>query len=369
MIEDNHIKQSGGQGNDVPLKEVLIKLKDWCNYLISKWLLILASVFIGAVLGLCYSLVKKPVYIAGTSFVLEDSDNSGGLGQYAGLASMVGIDIGSGGGGGIFQGDNILELYKSRKMIVKTLLTEIHVEGKPILLVDRYIEFNQLKERWKDNPELRNLSFKLEKNSLLTAKNFRPRLQDSVLNTIVEDINKNYLSVEKPDKQLGIIIAVVKANDEVFAKHFDDEIVRNVNDFYIQTKTKKSIQNLKIIQNKTDSVSAVMNRAIYTGAAALDATPNLNITRQTQRIVPAQRSQFTAETNKAILGELVKNLELSKIALLKETPLIQIIDQPVYPLERKKFGKAKGILAGGFLGGFLIVLFLLVRKMLHEILN
>ena len=36
---------------------------------------------------------------------------------------MMGLDVG--GSGGLFQGENILELYKSRSMIAKTLLTEI----------------------------------------------------------------------------------------------------------------------------------------------------------------------------------------------------------------------------------------------------
>jgi uncharacterized protein involved in exopolysaccharide biosynthesis len=56
----------------------------------------------------------------------------------------------------------------------------------------------------------------------------------------------------------------------------------------------------------------------------------------------------------------VKNLELSKMSLLKETPLIQVIDQPVYPLEEIKFGKLKGLVLGGFLGGVFTIITLLL---------
>jgi hypothetical protein len=35
----------------------------------------------------------------------------------------------------------------------------------------------------------------------------------------------------------------------------------------------------------------------------------------------------------------------------------------------KKFGKAKGIIFGGFLSGFLIIGFLIIRKVLKGIMN
>lgn len=355
--------------DEISLKELLLKIGEWYRYLLSKWLVILSFAIIGGLLGLLYAYVKKPVYTASTTFVLEDSGSGGGgLGQYAGLASMVGIDVG-GGGGGIFQGDNILELYKSRVMIEKTLLSDIDYNGKKQLLVDRYIDFNKLRDKWKDKPELKDIQFKAEEiKSFGLSKPKFTRLQDSILGKIITDISDNYLEVTKPDKKLSIIKADVKAIDEVFAKEFNDQIVKNVNDFYLQTKNKKSLENVAIMQRKTDSVRAVMNGAIYSAAAVADATPNLNPTRQVQRIAPVQRSQFSAETNKEILGELVKNLEMSKIALHKETPLIQIVDQPVFPLEVKKQEKIKSIILGGILVGLLSCFVLIIRRLLKMIL-
>jgi uncharacterized protein involved in exopolysaccharide biosynthesis len=65
---------------------------------------------------------------------------------------------------------------------------------------------------------------------------------------------------------------------------------------------------------------------------------------------------------------LVQQTEMAKVALRKETPLIQVIDRPILPLKKEKFGKAKGILLGGFLAGFLIVLGLVFRKLIRGIL-
>jgi len=346
--------------DEFTLKELLFKGKHGYRYLLSKWPVLLTSLVIGGLVGVCYGIFSKPSYTATTTFVLESGESAGGLGQYAGLASMVGIDM-SGDGGGIFQGDNIIELYKSRNMIVKTLMSEVEFDQKKDLLVNQYIDFNALHDKWKGKVLLEHLRF--SNKPKLDDRQTR-RLKDSVLNTIVLEINKKYLDVAKLDKKLSIIKVDVKSENELFAKSFNEQLVKNVNDFYIQTKTKKSLQNINILQVKTDSVRRVLNGAINTAAAVTDATPNLNPTRQMQRTAPIQRSQVTAETNKAVLSELVKNLELSKLSLLKETPLIQVVDEPVLPLDRKKVGPVKGFVIAAFLAVFFAGLFLVLRKLL-----
>lgn len=357
-MEKNLIENSR---DEISLKEVILKGLEWFNFLLSKWAVILGFIILGSAIGFIYAKFKKILYIADTTFVLEEGEKSGGLGQYAGLASMVGVDMGGGGAGGVFQSDNILELYKSRTMIEKTLLTEVQFDGKKQLLVERYIDFNKLKENWAKRRDLETMQFRGERSHFT-------RLQDSVMGTIVNDINKQYLLVSKSEKKSSIIQAEVKAPDEIFAKSFNEQIVKNVNDFYVQTKTKKSLESINILQQKTDSVKSAMYGSIYSGAAATDATPNLNPSRQVQRVVPLQRSQFSVETNKAMLSELIKNLELSKISLRKEAPLIQVIDSPVFPLEKRKLSKLVGLIVGGIIGGFLTVMYLTLKRLFSKIM-
>ena len=75
------------------------------------------------------------------------------------------------------------------------------------------------------------------------------------------------------------------------------------------------------------------------------------------------------QANTAILTKLVKQTEMAKVALRKETPLIQVIDQPILPLKKEKFGKAKGIVLGGILAGFLVAMVVSFRKLLKSILH
>jgi uncharacterized protein involved in exopolysaccharide biosynthesis len=348
--------------NEISLKEFFLFIRRQYRFICSKWRIVFFVALLGGLLGLTYAFLKKPVYTATTTFVLESTENLPSLGQYAGLASLMGFDANT--GSGIFQGNNILELYRSRTMIENTLLTEVSLQGKRLLLIDRYVEINKLREKWAEKKHLKNIRFQRNWSTLPQAQ---LRLQDSLLGAISNDINNNYLVVNKPDKN-NLIHVAVTSEDEFFAKAFNDEIVANVNDFYVQTKTRKSLVNVSILQTKADSIRRTMERSIYSAAAVADATPNLNPTKQLQRNAPIQRSQFSAETNKAILAELVKNLEMSKMNLLRETPLIQVVDHPKYPLDISLPGKITSFIKGMLLFGFLAVLLLLMRKLISEVM-
>lgn len=348
-----------GINDPVKLKGIVIEGMKLGRFIIGKWFIISVFTLIGAIVGFTFSVIRKPIYIATTSFVLEEEKSSGGaLGSLTGLASMAGVDLG--GGGGLFQGDNIIELYKSRTMIQKALLTNVKLNGSTTLVIDRYIEGNKLNKKWSVEPGLKGINF-LD-SSKFTIKH------DSLIGVVVKDIKDNILTVAKPDRKLSIINVKIQSKDELFAKIFAEQLVSNVNEFYVQTKTKKSSYNISILQKQVDSVMGVMNTAIYSAASTLDATPNINPSRQILRS-PAQRYQFSAETNKAILTELVKNLELAKISMRKEVPLIQVIDKPILPLEKDRVGKVKGLIVGAFLSFFIVVSILVIKRSLIGLLG
>ncbi|QQL50192.1 GumC domain-containing protein [Mucilaginibacter ginkgonis] len=340
---------------ELSLKKGLLRIAELHRHLLSKWLTIILFTLLGGVLGICYSFSKQTIYVARCRFILDES--GGNYGQYAGIASMIGIDLG-GNSGGLFQGDNILELYRSRPMLLKTLLTTGIFSGTKELFIDRYIEINDLRNKWKENKTLQHISFK---------DTSRTREKDSVLTQIVGEIDRKYFSVGRPDRKTGIIAVEMKSKDEVFAKTFCDQIVKNVNDFYIASKTTKSLQTLTTLQHQADSIRRGFNSTIARIASNTDANVNINLSRQVLR-VPSQLKQVDAETSRGIMADLVKNIELTKISLKRETPLIQLVDWPVYPLERLELSWYKAFIEVAMLFLFLTISFLLGRKILKDIL-
>jgi len=347
--------------NEVTLKDVILRFIELKKFLRSKWKTILIFTLIGSALGVTNSLIKKPMYVAELSFALDDDKSGGtGLGAAAGLASQFGIDLGGASGGGAFSGDNLQELMKSRTMVEKTLLVPVTVNNKQQTLAQYYIDFTEFHKK---KPDLKNINYPVN----LDRSHFTLQ-QDSVLGVFYTTITKANLSVDKVDKKLSIITVKVTSENEMFSKMFTEMLVKNVSDFYIETKTKKSARNVAILQHQTDSVRNALNNAITGAAATSDVNPNPNPSLQIIR-VPSLRKQVDVQANTAILTELVKNLELSKMSLRRETPLVQVIDRPILPLEKQRFGKLKGIVIFGFVFGFFTVLYLLLKKLLRDSLN
>ena len=179
-----------------------------------------------------------------------------------------------------------------------------------------------------------------------------------------EDLSKTSLTVAQKDKKVSIISIDVKSENEAFAKAFSETLAKQVSDFYVDTKSKKARMNMAILQHQTDSIRAELNGAITGVAVANDNTfmlnPALNVNR-----APSAKRQVDVQANTAILTELVKQTELAKVTLRKETPLIQVIDRPILPLPKEKYGNVKGIAIGGFLVLFVAVIALVFRKILR----
>ena len=89
------------------------------------------------------------------------------------------------------------------------------------------------------------------------------------------------------------------------------------------------------------------------------ADENINAAKQIVG-VQLQKKQTDIQIYATSYAEMIKNIEMLKLDLARETPLIQIIDSPVYPLDTDKSRKIKGIILGGFLAGFMICAYLIL---------
>lgn len=340
--------------DEISLKELIEKGKEWYIYLLSQWKMILLAGILGAVLGLAYSLVKKPVYTAVLTFALE-GDKSAGSGGVMSLASQFGISLGS-SGGSIFEGSNLNELFKSRTMVEQALMQAAVYKGDTISLAEMYIQNKEWRKAWNKKPKFARIQFLPE-----TKRKYFTRVHDSILGVIYTDLSKNSLTVGQKDKKIDIITMEFSSNNEQFAKDFCETLARQVGQFYITTKSKKARNNMEILEKQTDSIRQELNNSIAGLASANDNTFNLNPALNIRR-VPSARKQVDVQANTAILTELVKQTELAKVTVRRETPLIQVLDKPIYPLEKVQFGKKKGVVIGGFLAVFLILLFLIFKR-------
>jgi uncharacterized protein involved in exopolysaccharide biosynthesis len=318
---------------------------------------------ISAFIGLYIAIKNKPQFQSSLSFVIEGSD-TGGKG-FAGIASaLLGAQASS--NPSMFNSANIMSLLLSRSLIQSTLLKPINKNSSKSF-ADYYIEFNDLEEHLKKDENSKTPKFR----PIIDSENLSVEQlsieQNRVLNLIYLQIIEKNLVVENKDPDNSIIYIDVNSSNEFFSVQFPKELIKVVSTFYIETKIRKAKLNYQMIKMQTDSVRNELNNAISGVASANDNTFLLNPAFNIKR-VPSAHKEVNVQANQEILKELVKNLEISRMNLLNETPFIETIDEPTYPITPKKLGKTKSIILGGILGGLVIIGFLVFTQYIKKLL-
>lgn len=348
--------------------------------ILSNFKLTLLVVLLGAALGLAYSIFKPVRYNAEITFSVEDSKSIGG-GLLSSLGGSIGMDIGSlaGSGNGVLSGDNVLSLLKSKSMMAECLKTPYPLDANLIgssktdstsnsqsdsvkkesavanyVIADRYADIYGLREKWAGNKKIGRVIY-------FGQPDVNIRLQDSLLKLIIKRIEEKELTVIKPDKKLSFFNIAVNTKDELMSLLITQRIIKIATDFYVNAKVGRLKSNIERLEKRTDSISSLLNQQTY--AATEDARLLLNVNpADINAPVYSEISQRDKMVLTTIYAELMKNLEVSKAALIQETPTVQIVDQPSFPLERIETKWYEGILIGGCLSFLALTAFLLFKQ-------
>ena len=339
---------------EISFKDFFVQIREWVQYLFSKWIFIGAVGILGTGCGFIYAYFSAPKYIASVSFVLSNNNNSGG--GLMGLASQFGINLGTTGSDNAFAGDNIIVMMKSRKMMQTALLKK--PDGK-ISLLNMMVKKWKLDEKWDKNNRLKEAFPFPGDASAMTL------VQDSLFREIYLYVQANILEVAKPDKQQAVYAVTATSSDDTLAYFLPKYLVDVTSKFYIDTKTSTAKQNLAMLKTEADSLRDVLGGVITSAATQADLTFNLNPAYQAQRS-GVQQNQVKASAVGEAYGEVLKNLEIAKITLLKETPLYQIIDEPVLPLQMYKRSWLTFSILGGIIAVIIVSGYLIVKQALNH---
>ena len=350
--------------DEISLRELIIKVKELLRYVIKRWYILIVLGGIGYLIGFLYESRKPILYTATTTFILESANSKPSGGNLSSLGALLGVGVGD-NSSNLFQGKSLIELYKSRTILQEVLLSPMENDTSTLLIQKLFLINEDLYKNLseKNSNKIADIKF------LLSPDINEQRLRDSIIAGAVGVVKAQYFSVGLPSSGGGIVKVDVNAEDEVFAKSFNHYLVDKVNELYMEIKAGKSYETVKILQHKVDSARQVMLTAISRGASAKDQTPNLNPTRSTIRTVPSQDAQATAEAARAIYTEFNRNLQMAKLSISKEAPLLKILDEATYPLSRKVPDKNQKGMIGSILFIFLGVSGLSVIYIFKEIMK
>lgn len=316
----------------------------------TQWRWVGAAAVVGLLAGLAYFWITPVSYTARTSFVVEDAKTSGGM--LSAIAGQFGFDLGSmSGGNGVLAGDNVLELLKSRSLIKKTLLTT--GADSTETLADRYAASKKWTAKWAASKKVGyEVKFKPLKQ--------KSRVEDSLLQVIVKEIVEKDLAVAKPDRKLGFFEMTVTMRDEELGLLFSQRLLKAATAFYIETRTRRLATNVARLQAKADTLERLLNRKTFTAAASNKMLIDINPVYTAPDAV-AEISSRDKMVQSTIYAEVMKNLEVSKMALIQETPTVQVVDEPERPLRRNKVKLLPSLLLFSIAAVLIVVVSLTLR--------
>ena len=339
--------------NELTFRDLILFIRANIIYLISRYVIILICVSLGIILGFVYAYFSPKMYTAEVN-VVSEANEGGGIGAL----NMLGL--GSEQNPGVFTGDNLVWLYQSQTMIKSTFLTQAKI-GKDAdeLLINQFIqsspEVEEFIEKQKDKGKV--VQFDSSDSTIESLNIEQNRLLNFAYRTIVND----YLTVETEEKTKGIIKVSLSHYEESFALNFVMNLVKKVNNYYIETTTSKYKDQVRILESKVENFDAELNKSLSNVATSVENIPYANPNLKSLS-VPTQRSSVDVQKSSTSYIQTLQQLEAAKIRLAEQTPLIQIVDKPTYPLSIEKINPIKTSLIGGILALVLGSLFIVLRK-------
>jgi uncharacterized protein involved in exopolysaccharide biosynthesis len=301
------------------------------SLLLKKWKAFLLTCVLAGTLGIFIAWLIPPSYQSRLSFALDAGTSESGFSGAINLASQLGF--GFGGSGSLFEGDNIIEIIKSRRMIEKVLLTADTFNNQQKTLADIYIETTGYRKKLESKSRTKGIQFPVG-----ASKSSLSYLQDSILNVVYLELNQECISASRPDKKLSIYELKVKSPNERLSKVFTDRLTEEAGAFYTEITSKKDRETVELLEQRVDSLKNSVGSSIVSKAVAQDA--NLNPAFSIAQ-TNSQYQQYNIMAYGEAYKELFKNLEMAKYQYLKKIPLLQIIDHADYPMEKIRFSKAK----------------------------
>lgn len=299
--------------------------------LLRRWWIFALIGLIAGIAGYIYASFQQPKYESRLTFSLDGGSGGSALSGAMSLAAQFGFGIGS--GQNMFEGDNILEIMKSRKMLEEVLLTVDTFEGKPYTLVQYFIEKNGLKAILNTKERLKNINFPVG-----TKKKSLSYLQDSILYNVYLGFAGENIVASRPDKKLSIYEVKIISTNEKFSKIFTDRIVASTGNFYTEITSKKDRETLEILEQRVASLKSNVSSSIDVKASNQDANVNPAFASVQTTVI---KEQYNAQAYGEAYKEMFKTLEMARYQYLKKIPLLQIIDNADYPMKKIKSSKIK----------------------------
>lgn len=301
--------------------------------------LILYTSFLFTIIGVVIALVSPIKFSSKTVFIPQNQEVS--TSSLSGVASLVGINLGSGSYGNEIPPSMYPQITESIKF-KRLLLDKVIDENSNIKLIDFITEHYSIKE----NEEITFSELGMTKKE---EKCFK------ILTKIIS------VNVNENDGFVSISSEMPVAEYAAKVTKFSREILQNI---IINNKIESARQNLtfsegQLIEKKKEFDDIYSRLAFFSDS-------NLN---SVNSFVLNEKNKLESEFQiiSSVVEEISKQVEQAKLQLSKDTPVFSTIQEAIIPVKRTSPKRTLIVILFTFIGFIFTCFFIIAREPLKEI--
>ncbi|MFC3812352.1 Wzz/FepE/Etk N-terminal domain-containing protein [Lacihabitans lacunae] len=297
---------------------IRIDIKEFFKVLKKEKWIILAIITLFTALGAFYAFSLKEEFVSEGKILPEASGKNSGLGQYAGLAALAGIDLGSSSGGvDAIRPDLYPDVLKSTDFFLQLLTEKFNDKKNKEWVFSEYY----LKEiiDGKIKKEDQKLNFPKSKNYIALNRQTEKNISD-----LKKRIICSY------DKKTGVIGISVKMPDPVIAANIASFSMKYLTDYIINYRTEKQKRDLDFLAERLSSAKGKYYNTQSKKATYTDQMP-LGALRLQSADLQRERIESEYKISSSFYNTLLQKYEEAKLQMQQETPVIQVLEPPIVP--------------------------------------
>ncbi|MBZ4657340.1 MAG: Lipopolysaccharide biosynthesis protein [Methermicoccus sp.] len=362
-------RQQPAESDEIDLKDLFIKI--W-----TQRKLILVVTAIAIVIGLLVAFLSPVEYSASCTVVPQQTEKSGG--NLAGIASMMGVNLGSGMSGETLSPTVYPNIVKSAPYCSDIMQTKITTKKSsvPITLYEYYTE-----DEYRDkNPFsiIAKYTIGLPGTilSAITSNDSEDLGQAIYSDTItgkvislsederkVYEIISNSIQLELNSKDGYIVLGYSFGEPEAVAQ-ITQNLYTTLDKYVRNYKAQKAEDNLIFVQSSYEDARADFLRKQSELAAFQDANRDLS-TASARAVLRRLNSEYDIAFT--VYNELAKQLEQAKLAVKQSIPVLTVIDPVVVPNQKSAPRRAMILIVFTFLGVIIGIGWVFIKPFIDDL--
>lgn len=332
------------------------------NLVLKNWWIILLITAIGTGIGYYIDAEKNKRLKYLAKIVFSISGASGGQ-DMGGFGSLLGMSsAGQGGDAGLFRGENLFYVIKTRPVLERALLSTVTLSnGKKEKFVNYYLDSTYLRQDEWAGRYTEWMDVRIKHN----RRDSMGRLERQVFDGVLYRIKDQEIKILQPDIKTAFYDLTVSMENEQVSKTFAELLLTTIERVYQETQTRKSREMMGIMQRRVDSLGRVLNRT--ESSLARTVVINTDAVAPTAKVEEGRLTRSNTFVSSLYL-EASRSLENLRMSIVKEAPLFTIIEPAVLPLETRLFTR-ENTKFGAMLGLIVAIIFVLAKQTYGEALR